>query len=449
MDLEALSHCQGVVILTHFCEQHGPSTLLSTVKLSVDRRKDVLEEEESGGDSKTHRMSKTFFSLDGKGSVNGGGAPCNGCKSLEAGDEGFVSFNTAKHFCATTKFPEAHLYSCVRHVCVRSLSMELVPGREGPVIFGQEDKGLVLSFPFIISDSQARGFARTMSLCFLHSDARALLAATRFISASFAAIAGQLKKDSAQLCEREQQMQGGSGNSISIRRVNHLHASAPVRTLAELVGFEDNASNLYERLHASFCNVLFQFEESLPVAQVSTDGKLSLHQVWPALGAQRFAELLCELCLGRRVEIRYDSGQSVLAEKLWDSMRFISPNPDECVLLHAEDDEVVVEGVKSTRRPLRLLVCEGMPAKIQSELGQISQPVLGLLMRQVYSVIEQKLALKMERSLIQAMLFEFGAIAAILSQGEPTRKAYSVYDMDPTLDEVFVKAWVKYKPNSN
>ena len=427
---DALALCEGLVSLCAFCEKHGPTTLLSCEKMTASRRGDMIDSEAAASPEKTQRMSRTLFSAP-----DSSRAACNGCRSMEEG-EGFVAYSKGA-LCATTKFPQSRLYSCVRQIAIRSLSCEHVPGREGPVLFGEEGKGFVLSYPFTIADSQARGFSRTMSLCFMHHDARAVLSATRYIRASFEAILKELKTRAGQLCEKEQQMESGS-QSISLRRV---HSAAKVRTLAELVGYDGDASGLYRRLHANFCEILFRFEEGLPSAPVSTDGKLGLFQVRPALGSKKFAILLCELLLGRRVEIRYEKGQDVLAEQLWDSLKFLSPSGDSCILIHA-DGLLSGPDAAPTRHPLRLLVCNGEPAKIETSVGMIAEPVVGLLMRQVYAIIEQKLPLKLERTLLQAAVFEFKALAKILLE-QTGRRAYAEYDMDRTVDEVYVKAWAK------
>lgn len=41
-----------------------------------------------------------------------------------------------------------------------SLSCEICPGREGPIFFGEDANGYVLSHTFFLKDSQARGLQR-------------------------------------------------------------------------------------------------------------------------------------------------------------------------------------------------------------------------------------------------------------------------------------------------
>ena len=43
---------------------------------------------------------------------------------------------------------------------ILSLSCEICPGREGPIFFGEDANGYVLSHTFFLKDSQARGLQR-------------------------------------------------------------------------------------------------------------------------------------------------------------------------------------------------------------------------------------------------------------------------------------------------
>ena len=58
------------------------------------------------------------------------------------------------------------LYAVVRQACVRSLSCEFAPGKEGPVLFGDEQAGYTLSYMFQVKDTQVgaplRARARVM-----------------------------------------------------------------------------------------------------------------------------------------------------------------------------------------------------------------------------------------------------------------------------------------------
>ena len=56
------------------------------------------------------------------------------------------------------------LYSIVRQACIRSLSSEVCPGREGPIFFGDSDTRYVLSYTFHLKDTKSRGGRRLYSI---------------------------------------------------------------------------------------------------------------------------------------------------------------------------------------------------------------------------------------------------------------------------------------------
>lgn len=48
----------------------------------------------------------------------------------------------------------------IKEINVFSLSCEVCPGREGPIMFGDEASGYVFSYTFFLKDLQSRGFQR-------------------------------------------------------------------------------------------------------------------------------------------------------------------------------------------------------------------------------------------------------------------------------------------------
>ena len=455
MDLDSLAHVDGVVLLTHFCERHGPRVLLSTAKMPNERATEVLAEEEEEEQQEDEKQEEKEQELEeGAGATlkvpeqrprshskrlssqlfeaADASSSCNGCSSIATG-EGYVAFSGTS-FCATSKFPEAALYTCCRKVCVRSLSCELVPGREGPVLFGEQDKGLVLSYPFTIRDSQSRGFSRTMSLIFLHRHPETVLSSTRHITATFAAIQKDLKERAALLFEKEQRVDGGGPNTLTLRRI---HKTAAVRTLTELVGLPD----LFLRLHWSFSELLLSAENALPSIDIDTDNTLTLHAVFAALGEHRFGVLLNELLLGRQVEVSYDASQHILARKLWESLKLLSPHWKEMLRL-----EQRAEGLPSVVKGASLVLQVLEPAaKLHLIMGNLRQPLASKVVRDVFLLLEQQhKSLFLERALLEAIVQEFSAVAACVKKDCETlsrRRAYAKYELDPNLDHVFVHAW--------
>jgi hypothetical protein len=105
---------------------------------------------------------------------------CPSCKSLPDGC-GLLSEDVAHLSYISSHHPFPAMYKVIRNACVRSLSCELAPGREGPVFFtsGESYQASaeapprelgVLSYVYRITDNHARGSARWYSLLILHPD---------------------------------------------------------------------------------------------------------------------------------------------------------------------------------------------------------------------------------------------------------------------------------------
>lgn len=62
-----------------------------------------------------------------------------------------------------------------------SLTAEFCQGRDGPVLFGDDENGYVMSYMFKLRDSQARGEARFYSLMILMTDRVYLISCWPFL----------------------------------------------------------------------------------------------------------------------------------------------------------------------------------------------------------------------------------------------------------------------------
>ncbi|RUS12746.1 vesicle coat protein [Endogone sp. FLAS-F59071] len=89
------------------------------------------------------------------------------------------------HYFGSRNPDDPQLYAAVRHACVRRwesfLSIEFCPGRDGPVIFGDDKNGYVLSYMFKLRDSQARGENRFYSFIILMTDRVYLVSCWQFL----------------------------------------------------------------------------------------------------------------------------------------------------------------------------------------------------------------------------------------------------------------------------
>ncbi|CAG8778172.1 17231_t:CDS:2, partial [Cetraspora pellucida] len=196
----------AIVSLVHFCETDGPSVIFCTQAFHDNAAEDEECLSASNGRSSPIPartiLEKENGTLSNKkdllNAVRSGPASCTSCAfSLPPpdtlGDIKVLNYSEKKGFKTEddenplityvgSRYPQhPQLYSAVRQACVRSLSCEFCQGREGPVLFGDDKNGYVLSYMFKIRDSQARGFQRLYSFIFLMTDRIYLVASWPFL----------------------------------------------------------------------------------------------------------------------------------------------------------------------------------------------------------------------------------------------------------------------------
>jgi hypothetical protein len=162
---------------------------------------------------------------------------------------------------------DSHIYGPVRNACIRSLHSEFCPGRDGPILFGDDKNGYVLSYMFRIKDLQARGEARFYSIMMLMTDRVYLVDCWGFLVSKFRAMASSLQasanvvydserlareKSHSQLTTPRRLSSGGSFVSSSPDHFLRRRGNAPLRSLADLLGVKD----LFVQMHAQFSWIL-------------------------------------------------------------------------------------------------------------------------------------------------------------------------------------------------
>ncbi|XP_071557157.1 folliculin isoform X2 [Temnothorax nylanderi] len=100
---------------------------------------------------------------------------CEGCQSI--GNVKYLSneHETRTSFLSAQQSLMQDIGNLLKHACVRSLSCEVHPGKEGVCYFGDEYRGHVLSHTFTLKDAQARGFRRWCSFIVFMRDKQFLL----------------------------------------------------------------------------------------------------------------------------------------------------------------------------------------------------------------------------------------------------------------------------------
>jgi folliculin len=153
----------------------------------------------------------------------------------------------------------AEVFSIVRQACLRSLSCEMCPGREGPIFFGDDHRSQVLSHTFVIKDSHARGFEHLFSITIVMMDKIFLLNSWPFLVKHIQLIIDHIKSkasavytDEVSRCPpRMHHLPGcsyGPSTTGQAYRLQRGCGSRPTRSLVELTC----DSRIFERLHRAF-----------------------------------------------------------------------------------------------------------------------------------------------------------------------------------------------------
>ncbi|XP_053550982.1 folliculin isoform X2 [Bombina bombina] len=260
----------AIVALCHFCELHGPRTLFCTEALhsplpqgasSGDSmgQGDPAEEEEMGIQMSSRIRSHS--PAEGASSDSNSPRPkksdmCEGCRSLATGHPGYISQDkeTSIKYVSHQHPNHPQLFSIVRQACVRSLSCEVCPGREGPIFFGDEQHGFVFSHTFFIKDSLARGFQRWYSIIVIMMDRIYLINSWPFLLAKIRGIIDELQGKALKVFDAEQ-----FGCPQRPLRINtaftpflHQRNGNAARSLTSLTSDD----NLWACLHTSFAWLL-------------------------------------------------------------------------------------------------------------------------------------------------------------------------------------------------
>uniref|UniRef100_UPI00358E5790 folliculin n=1 Tax=Myxine glutinosa TaxID=7769 RepID=UPI00358E5790 len=262
----------AIVALCHFCELHGPRTLFctqalhspyptsmqrphsmsSSIALDSDtlcgvgnglgaRCEEGLVLQSEGDVDKGLQMRQTAS----KGIVPQASDMCEGCQSLPAGHCGFVSRDTESGIVyVSQQLPtRPELCEMLRQGCVRSLSCEVYEEHVGPVFFGDEQHGYVLTHTFYIRDGLARGLRRLYSLLMLMADRTFLVSCWPFLLARLRCLIEELQTRANAVFEAEQAEVGQRA-----LRMNSAFAPGAARSLSSLTQHHD----LWAAMHTSF-----------------------------------------------------------------------------------------------------------------------------------------------------------------------------------------------------
>ena len=322
--------------LGHFCEFHGPALVMVTQgdahindPLLVAIGDNSSPELQSECPSRILAAARAqeqvnFFSYAYFYVVQVSPLDCDGCRSLS----GFQSFLISKEndeSCpnsrtwVSSQAPLApKLVSMVRHAVLRAISCEVIPAKEGPVLFSSASSS-VLSHAFSLRDSRARGSRRQYAILLLSKERHPLVQHWAVLQARVQDIITSLQKKAegkyemdckslAELkekCDYVREPPTKSTKSFSRRRASFK----PARGLREVTQDEQ----VFEGMHQDLVTVLALAERCLKeqvlsgqplLSSVRGSGTTPLAVVRDIMG--QVPEMGCRLLLYRLL-----SGQSI------------------------------------------------------------------------------------------------------------------------------------------
>ncbi|CAG8521736.1 7155_t:CDS:10 [Ambispora leptoticha] len=267
----------AIVALVHFCEVEGPSVIFCTQAFHDNSSSEDLPLDSSHSDSSDntfplHNPENTYetakdnyssscascgFTLPPLDEKNYPNAKNNSTATTNTEFKGFKTEDDDNPLVAYigSRYPQhSQLYSVVRQACVRSLSCEFCQGREGPVLFGDEKNGYILSYMFKIKDSQARGSHRFYSFIFLMTDRVYLVASWPFLVSKFRVLATNLQAKASQVYDKEKATREKQDDPFMSRtgplpqtspdQFLRRRANQPLRSLVDLLGSKVEFKNL-------------------------------------------------------------------------------------------------------------------------------------------------------------------------------------------------------------
>lgn len=245
----------ALVALCHFCELHGPRTLFCTEALHPPSPSPPQPGQSIPGDrDRDGDREGEGLTMRAHNSATQRADMCEGCRSLPASHPGFVSVDseTGIRFLSHQHPRQPQLFSVVRQACVRSLSCEVCPGREGPIFFGDEQHGFVFSHTFFIKDSLARGFQRWYSIVMVAMDRIYLINSWPFLLRHLRLTIQSLQSTALKVFDSEQcvcpQRAVRMNSAFSPAVFPHQRSGNAARSLSSLT----QHPNLWESLHSSF-----------------------------------------------------------------------------------------------------------------------------------------------------------------------------------------------------
>lgn len=356
----------AVIALCHFCEIHGPQILFCTqpfhcvshtpqdIQVGAEASPSACGINQSrvittlaiGDDLQDEDVFSEGTTVKQRKRSKGKQSSCDACHSIDPDSPGFISIDKESHISyISMQYPEEQeLFSKLRHACVRSLSCEVCPGREGPIMFGDEASGFVFSITFFLKDLQSRGFQRMYSIICVMMDRIYLVNSWQFLINNFKKIIVDIQAKAQSVYQMEQAEKPQRAAILQPRNAFHTpgqfrraRGGLFYRSLTEII----QDGGIYENLHKYFSWTLkasglrytekflegpppidsLTLEDEIDIGQGvdNADGKIdpstcmfeSLMQVYKVLGDEDFYHLAYHIVRGDQLIVQGDDQVTV------------------------------------------------------------------------------------------------------------------------------------------
>lgn len=334
-----------IVALCHFCEFHGPSLMMVTQSvpdtLNSHNKDIVITERENKplGCSELFQESSKYSEVTKQPSVHAG---CEGCWSF--GGDPVNKFlvsqdkDTKRSFVSSQEVVNQQIAGLVRHAVIRSISCEICPGREGPIIFSDPSVSAVLSNNFLLKDSKARGFQRYYSVIVISREREHLVANSPNLTESIKQLViDPLKQKTSEKFEADNKSYGDLREKCEVLRDSlkksryRRGSSRPARNLRELT----DDPHVFNSIHSAFVKIITSMELRLKETVLSGQPMKSsvifsrtslplLLDVLAQVGPSSFKVILYYLLSGKRLQVRSSLRQ--LARRVAEGLCILLPN---------------------------------------------------------------------------------------------------------------------------
>ncbi|EDV28164.1 uncharacterized protein TRIADDRAFT_53485 [Trichoplax adhaerens] len=338
----------AVVALCHFCEVHGPKIIFYTqVFHDIDRYAKQHQATTPNGDNHDNESKASSNSSSSK--VDS----CDACGSIPVGQRGLVSFDKSADIVYVSRHdPDSpELYTALRHACIRSLSCEICPGREGPVIFGDSFKGYVFSYTFSLKDVEARGQQKWYSIIIVSKDKIFLINSWNFFTSHIQKVTSDLQSKALKVYESEKkQVKRNPYRTIALDlgplSRKRSGTGRATRSLTDIL----KDSDIFTRLHSYFTWMLKEgarhfTERSLEGPSLNFDNNFididkkytidahfdSILQLSQTMNREDFLTLCQHVILGNQIIIR--SSVDSLVSSAIDILQSLLPS-DCCKVIY-------------------------------------------------------------------------------------------------------------------